>query len=526
MQYDVFISYAHNDNVAPKDEHGWVDSFHAALYQYLSGKLGLGREPKIWRDKTGLKGNALLNKALADGVGNSLIFIPILSPNFLASSYCLGELKTFCDQNDVFSNVETRIFPAVKLPIDAPPEPLNDSLLKFAFFNKDDFGEMSEELDPSLGGEFRNRFNQKVNDMARELANFIRNSLVIPPSKVTVVDLSAKKNDHEPTPPSVDPVAKKEEDVQKVYLAEPSPDLFDKYLEIKRDLEERREHGLLKFEFLPEPLIEDLTQIPEKPDEAEDYREKVRTDTKKSRLTIHLIGKKHNGAPFGSNQSFLDLAMEVAAERDGETNFNRLVWIPKNLYTGEEMMEKGNERHKAFISKIRQSGVSGDGLMQDSFEKFKSRIIDILDNKQKVSVLPKDSWFYVLCDKSDLKTVRKVEDLLSKNEYGYFSATEYLMDAIEGKPDVNVVENHNEYLARCSAVLIFWDKARIPWVKKNLFDLQGSAALRQGKEIDFQAVILDGDLEDADKQRFRTPPPKNCIKINYADFSNILSQAI
>jgi hypothetical protein len=450
----------------------------------------------------------LLNRALENGVNNSLIFIPILSPNFLASAYCAQELRTFCSQPNVIDDHETRIFPVVKLPIAAPPAPLDASLLKFMFYNEDDYGQPTEELDPSLGDEFRNKFNQKVNDLARELAAFIGRSA------------NGKKIITVPGNPRPLPGPK-------IYLAEPSPDLFDKYLEIKRDLEERRNYGTLNFEFLPRPLPEDPTQITEKPDEAEDYKAIIRNESAESRLTIHLIGKKHNNAPFGSNQSYLELAMEAAAERDGEPNFNRLVWIPKNIFTGEESEEKGSERHKAFVAKIRQTGVSGDGLMQDSFEKFKSRIIEVIENKPKVSLPlpPNESWFYVLCDKSDLKTVRKVEDLLYNNNYAIFSSADYLEDALGGESEVNVFESHNEYLTRCNAVLIFWDKARIPWVRKNVFDLQGSAALRKGQPIDFQAVILDGDLRDEDKVRFRTPPPKNCYKINYDDFSSILSQA-
>jgi hypothetical protein len=523
MQYDVFISYAHNDNVASEGKYGWVDSFHIALYQYLTGKLGLGRKAKIWRDRTGLGGNALLNEALANGVNNSLIFIPILSPNFLASKYCAQELQTFLKQPNVVQGHETRLFPVAKLPIGAPPAPIDGSLIKFMFFSEDDFGELSE-IDPSFGDEFRNKFNQKVNDLAREIAAFIGRNLPLPPVIQPVV-VNARVSGGQVKSPAIqnDPAAC----VPKIYLAEPSPDLFDKYLEIKRDLEERREHGALKFEFLPQPLPEDPIQIAEKPDEAEDYKKFVRNEAKDCRLSIHLIGKKHNNAPFGSNQSYLELAMNTAAERDGEPNFNRLVWIPKNIFPEEEMQAGGSERHKAFVAGIRQNGVSGDGLMQDSFEKFKSRIIEMIENKPKVllPLPPNESWFYVLCDKSDLETVRKVEDLLQNNKYAIFSSADYLEDALGGESDVNVFETHNEYLTRCNAVLIFWDKARIPWVRKNVFDLQGSAALRKGQAIDFQAVILDGDLKDEDKIRFRTPPPRNCYKINYEDFSTILSQA-
>src|ERR1044072_7566482 len=95
--YDVFISYAHNDNMAPRGQYGWVDNFHIALYNYLTERLGKGRRAKIWRDRTELQGNSLLDEALANNVNNSLIFIPIISENYLASEYCREELRTFCN---------------------------------------------------------------------------------------------------------------------------------------------------------------------------------------------------------------------------------------------------------------------------------------------------------------------------------------------------------------------------------------------------------------------------------------------
>lgn len=510
MEYDVFISYAHLDNIAPQGQYGWVDNFHIALYQYLSGKLGLGRKAKIWRDRTGLRGNVLLNRALADNVSNSLIFIPILSPNYLASEYCAQELQTFINQNGALENGETHIFPVVKYPIDAPPPSLDESLLKFAFFNNDDFGDMSEELDPSLGGDFRNKFNQKVNDLARELAAFIKENLPPPILSPVVMEIPINSR-QELTALSAELPIPSQSTIPKIYLAEPSPDLFDKYLEIKRDLEERREHGSLEFEFFPLPL-EDSTQIPEKPDDAEEYKEIVRADTIESRLTIHLIGKNHNKGPFGSPQSYLELAMEAAAERDGEPNFNRLVWIPKNIFTEEEMLERSNGLHKAFVAKVRKTGVGGDGLMQDSFEKFKSRIINVLENKDEEEVDDETRWIYVLYDKSDLDSARTIENILTPR-YPIFSSRDYLDPALSGNiTKKEVIKVHNDYLAKCDAVLIYWHNSPLTWVRQNVWELPKIKSKRKKRTFRAQAVFCDGEDMRA-KEAFRSPPPPNLMKI-------------
>jgi hypothetical protein len=64
----------------------------------------------------------------------------------------------------------------------------------------------------------------------------------------------------------------------------------------------------------------------------------------------------------------------------------------------------------------------------------------------------------------------------------------------------------------CDAVLIYWRNARLPWVRKNVFDLQGSKAIRKGRGFRAQGVFIDGELANTDKERFQTPPPQNLFK--------------
>lgn len=219
MLYDVFISYSHRDNIAPEEEYRWVDCFHKALYGYLTGKLN--REAKIWRDETNMRGNAELRGEVLNNARNSLIFLPILSPNFLSSQWCVPqELRNFLTTNKNMREINKRIFPVLKTRITTFPPPINQSLIKYAFHVKDNYGNLTKVIDPSLGETVRNEFNQKIIDLAQEIADFIMSF-------------------EEPPPPSPKHPL--------IYLAEPSPNLFDKYLEIKRDLEARREQGQINF---------------------------------------------------------------------------------------------------------------------------------------------------------------------------------------------------------------------------------------------------------------------------------------
>lgn len=94
--YDIFISYGHLDDEDPAgDEKGWVD----LLVERLPGLVNnnLGYKPKIWRDERSLRGNEKVHGAIREGVINSLLLVPVVSPRYVSSDWCRTELETFCN---------------------------------------------------------------------------------------------------------------------------------------------------------------------------------------------------------------------------------------------------------------------------------------------------------------------------------------------------------------------------------------------------------------------------------------------
>ena len=90
---DMFISYAHLDNVEPrKDKEGWVTFFHQTLEAYLNQFLG--HESKIWRDPKS-DGIDLLNVSVIQQLSNSAVLLAILSPRYVQSDWCLKEISEF-----------------------------------------------------------------------------------------------------------------------------------------------------------------------------------------------------------------------------------------------------------------------------------------------------------------------------------------------------------------------------------------------------------------------------------------------
>lgn len=93
FENDIFISYCHRDNISPENESGWVDHFHDQLEISLNRRSG-GKKITLWRDKR-LKGNTLFDDRIREKVLNSVLFLVLLSPNYLNSEYCRKELNLF-----------------------------------------------------------------------------------------------------------------------------------------------------------------------------------------------------------------------------------------------------------------------------------------------------------------------------------------------------------------------------------------------------------------------------------------------
>lgn len=91
FEYDIFISYAHVNNLGS----GWVDRFHEALEIALAQRVGRVGEVKIWRDNRKLDGGQLFDLTIETAVRKAALFLALASNGYLKSDYCLQELSCF-----------------------------------------------------------------------------------------------------------------------------------------------------------------------------------------------------------------------------------------------------------------------------------------------------------------------------------------------------------------------------------------------------------------------------------------------
>jgi hypothetical protein len=104
--YDVFISYARNDDVPPTDlPIGWVTRFVEELENLLRTKAGVANI-SVWRDNS-LGSNEQVTPTLLEKVQSSRTLVLFMSPSYQHSSWCQGELGTFLEANPVQHNRES-----------------------------------------------------------------------------------------------------------------------------------------------------------------------------------------------------------------------------------------------------------------------------------------------------------------------------------------------------------------------------------------------------------------------------------
>lgn len=165
-EYDVFISYAHADDVRDASGKGWVEQFQEDLRAFLPQRLS-GNIPSIFFDRTEIASNHQLAKLRA-AARNAAVLLAVTSPNYAARPWTREELQAFTTSNDWQDGEETRLFAIECLEPEsrtAYPPPL-DSHIAMPFWEK--HGAISMPLTAGAS-EYRIRINQLASDIAKKL---------------------------------------------------------------------------------------------------------------------------------------------------------------------------------------------------------------------------------------------------------------------------------------------------------------------------------------------------------------------
>lgn len=475
FEYDIFISYAHIDDLSPSgDEEGWIDLLHKRLSVLLAQALGY--ELKIWRDGHNLQGNDKLDGAISDGITRSLLLVPVISPRYVQSDWCNREMEAFhageAPPRGAAPTFRSRVFKVVKTPL---PEHLKNrepkhisNLIGYEFYARDDASGILSEFG---AGPHEKLYWQMLNRLVAHITKSIielKHSPGEPPRD--------EIPDPIPAPPAPAPTTKF------VYLAETTGDL-SKERELVADELHQRGFGVLPEQKLPL-------------DERRKTEEVVRESLARCALSVHLVGARYGSTPEDDPASVVRIQEELAAERGAkDASFQRLVWMPPGLAT--PALEITDARQKDYVAELQTRVTSGAELLQMTIEDLKTRIVEKLTPAQPAPVRrrAKAKRVYLICENRDLSFVRPIMDYLFKEKI------EVITWRDDGAGD-KLMDYHRKNLKECDAALIYFGNGDEPWVRKNIEDLE--KAYGYGRDDDWSAsAVYVGAPPDDWKAMFR-----------------------
>lgn len=479
-EYDVFISYAHRDNqplLQTESDRGWVTNFDDILSNFLTRELG--RDARIWRDKSNNPGEFFGDK-IRENLLKSKSFVLILSPSYVNSEWCQEELDLYLkERKPIRIEDKSCIFPVIKKPVEETVIPPKwNSLLKdvlAAEFFKREGAEKTLTLDVAYGDEVKQELLKKIDFLAQDIY------------------LLLKKGSNQPAiEPSAEPSALKPFSGKTIYMAEPTPDLWDDYQKTRRDFIKRGATVLpASFDF-------------SRPEKIEDYKTTMLDDLSRCKLIVHFIGAKDAEYSEENRQSLVQLQMSIAAEYQAGASCTRLIFVPQTIAPVDES-------HAQFIARLSGMTSRNVDLLRTPLE-LRTEIENVLTDKPKPEPPPVTDnvkpTVYVLHDAQDAAPVNELVDKLFQNDCEVWTVSQ----------SGDLIEEHKWYLLNCDAALVYWNNAPVFRVRAMMSEFQ--RILDNGRERAFRTkgVFIDG--ESPDKTNFRSHEP---LIRNETDFSAFLA---
>jgi len=326
FQFDLFVSYAHNDDPPWLDRPGWVTEFILALKDGLKAK---SRDFTLWSDPK-LRTGEDYDVAIGEAIAASAVFLCVLSPAYDDCPYCKKEVAAFREQRHPsfgmrvgsLSRMQALVLEA--LPQDKwPPELRTTSPYRFFSDTVDRFNRPPDpdENHPYVQGlwKVRNSIWAALEEMRREK------------EQGTVIEQSYDMRSHEtggsPT----------------VCLADVTDDLYDRRESLRTTLEQLKEFQVLT---LAEPSVPSGPAV----------------------LSVHLFGQLPGRPLPGKELSLPRLQLDAALA--GNPARRPLVWLARDLKT--DGLEP--EAHKQFLESL---------LNNNAIELVRSGFEDLKDEVQK-----------------------------------------------------------------------------------------------------------------------------------------------
>jgi hypothetical protein len=419
--YDIFISYAHVDNIPVfNQEQGWIEQFHEDLRILLVQRLGRIDDIRIWWDEKRLDGGTFFDHSIEEGIRRTAVMLCLLSPGYMKSDYCQKELDAFYQkvQDEEFGlkvGDRSRLLNVLlyNIPFKKWPAELGGTS-GFPFYDSDseeDWGNPLEVNDP--------RFRKQLNDLKETLANVIEEM-------------------REPVPPPLPAFS--------IYFG----DVADSLRTVrKRTIAELEKQGYTVICDVPPPF------------EKEEHERAVKEKIEGSLLNVHLLDQFPGREIEGEETLWYP---QTQVEIGLQTEKPQLIWVPAE--TNIEIIEE--EQYKTFIGALesgRQSAKKID-FIRGAKSELTKQIIDLVEHLKKEQEQLKNEGLAAVADMAVLLDThaqdqvyawRVGETLLEHGIKAY-------LNPVEDDPRLNA-NTLEERISKVNKLVFFYGKVTWDWVR-------------------------------------------------------------
>jgi hypothetical protein len=432
FEYDIFISYAHVDNLSVQEgEEGWISQFQKHLEIAIAKRIGRMGVVSIWRDKR-LQGDQLFDRTIREALEKSALFLAITSNGYLASDYCQQELDMFVEKAGeetyrVSIADRSRVLLALinNIPDNKWPKAF-EGISGYHLYDAEDATDLGTPSDfrEKL---FRNQLKNLTDSLCYNLRAFKK-----------FADQVA--SDVVPGPPSE---KAPEDSSPTVFLADVSGSLRS----IRNRLADKLEREEIKV----------ITNIPppygSRP-HVKRVKHALQTTTLSVNLLDHISGREIEGEP---DKTYAQKQVELVRD----AGLHQIIWVPRDL----DLSTIEEETHKAFLHQL-ENGPRRDArydFVRSTKADLLPQILEKLTQLQTAQTVNSATPSAVLLDShiKDLAPAAELSNYLVENQI-----TAYL-NPQEDDPNKNM-DILEDRLGRVNTLMILFGNVSADWVRQRL----------------------------------------------------------
>ncbi len=430
-EYDIFISFSHDDDAAPEGRRGWVTEFHDYLSNWLIQRRHL-KGLKIWIDAE-LNGNTLFDRAIENRISRSALFFVLHSKNYLNSEYCRKELARFFQHNKrrpegLMVGDHSRLFNILinNIPYTDWPEALSEAggpTIGFLLHDAEGEGEFGFPT-PADDSRFDRQLRKLVEATANTLNAFSRKVPAVSPAK----EQSAKIS---------------------IFLS----DVTDTLRSIRERLIAEIGDKARILDALPPPYP------------SVEHNQRLVAALQQARLSIHLLDQ-------WPGRIIDDLEGQTYSRHQAETAAHfptqSLIWVPDSLVADE--IE--DQQHADWLKRMEQGERNGAKyqFVRSGLQALIDEVLQTIDALQQQSDLGEPIRFLIDTHHTDQRYAFKLAELLSEQGVDVVFNQEFC-DPVKGLTDfeqaVHQVQNLVIMFGKVDPV---WLKGRMQTTVKVIAD--------------------------------------------------------